>query len=111
MKKLKFLSLSGNYVDYANFRFKRNKHLKDLNLQYTGMSKMPKSLKRNRRLEVLFVGNNPIKFTNNDFNRMKRLKALNLYNVRTSTLPKSIGKLNNLEELDLYFSKHLYKYL
>lgn len=104
LEKLKLLSLSGNYINYSKFKFKKNKHIKDLNIQFTGLTKMPKSLKRNQNLEVLFVGNNPIKFRNNDFKRMPNLKALNLYNVRTSTLPKSIGKLKNLEELDLYYN-------
>ncbi len=105
LEKLKLLSLSGNYIDYGKFKFKNNKHIKDLNLQYTGLVKMPKSIKRNRSLEVLFIGNNELKFRSNDFKRMANLKALNLYNVRTSTLPKSIGKLKNLEELDLYYNE------
>jgi len=104
LEKLKLLSLSGNYINYNKFKFKKNKHIKDLNIQFTGLTKLPKSLKRNQNLEVLFVGNNPIKFRNNDFKRMPNLKALNLYNVRTSTLPKSISKLKNLEELDLYYN-------
>lgn len=102
LKKLKLISLSGNRIDYSQFKFKRNKHVKDLNLQFTSMSEISKSLKRNRRLEVLFLGNNRINFAKNDFNRMKYLKALNLYNLKSQSLPKSIGKLKNLEELDLY---------
>lgn len=104
LKKLKLLSLSGNYIDYRKLKFKKNKHIKDINIQFTGLTKIPKSLKRNQNLEILFVGNNPIRFTKNNFKRMPNLKALNLYNVRTATLPKSINKLKNLEELDLYFN-------
>ena len=104
LKKLRFLSLSGNQINYSSFKFKRNKHLKDLNLQYTGMTKIPKSVRRNSNLEILFLGNNPIKFAKNDFKKMTNLKALNLYNVKTATLPKSIVKLQNLEELDLYYN-------
>ena len=104
LQNLKLLSLSGNYIEYSKFKFKKNKHIKDLNIQFTGLTKLPKSLKKNQNLEISFLGNNPIKFAKNDFKRMTNLKALNLYNIRTSILPKSISKLKNLEELDLYYN-------
>ncbi|WP_064197070.1 MULTISPECIES: leucine-rich repeat domain-containing protein [Emticicia] len=105
-KKLRFLSLSGNYVDYQSFKFKRNSHLKDLNLQFTGLDKIPKGLKKNKKLEILFIGNNDfITFRNKDFKHFKNLKSLNLYNVRAKALPSSIKNLVNLTELDLYHNQ------
>ncbi|WP_460471791.1 leucine-rich repeat domain-containing protein [Emticicia fontis] len=105
IKNLKFLSISNNPINNNKLRFKKNTHIKDLNLQYTGIPYVPRSLSKNRKLEVLFLGNNRfISFRKRDFKKMDNLKALNLYNARLSELPMNVTKLPNLEELDLYYN-------
>lgn len=105
IKNLRFLSLSSNPINNNKIKFKKNTHIKDLNLQYTGIPYMPRSLSKNRKLEVLFLGNNRFKsIRKRDFKKMDNLKALNLYNARLSELPMNVTKLPNLEELDLYYN-------
>lgn len=105
IRNLKFLSLSSNPINTNKIKFKKNTHIKDLNLQYTGIRYMPRSLSKNRKLEVLFVGNNRFsKFRRRDFKKMDHLKALNLYNARLSEIPKNVIQLPDLEELDLYYN-------
>lgn len=105
IKYLKFLSVSGNPITNNGLKFKRNKHLKDVNVQYTHITVIPKTIARNRNLEVLFLGNNRFEsFRKRDFRKMNKLRALNLYNARLSALPINITKLPNLEELDLYYN-------
>ncbi|MFD2522748.1 leucine-rich repeat domain-containing protein [Emticicia soli] len=105
IKNLKFLSISNNPIDNNKLKFKKNNHIKDLNVQYTGIQYIPRSIARNRSLEVLFLGNNRYKkFRKRDFKHMDNLKALNLYNARLSELPLNVTKLKNLEELDLYYN-------
>ncbi|PLK42973.1 leucine-rich repeat domain-containing protein [Emticicia sp. TH156] len=105
MPHLKFLSISNNPVNAHKIRFKKNTHLKDLNLQYTGMGMIPRTLARNRKLEILFLGNNRFeKFRKRDFRKMDSLKALNLYNAGLNEVPLNIIKLKKLEELDLYYN-------
>jgi Leucine-rich repeat (LRR) protein len=105
IKHLKFLSLSNNPINNNKIKFKKNTHIKDLNLQYTGIPYVPRSLSKNRKLEVLFLGNNRFTgFRKRDFKKMDYLKALNLYNARLSELPINVTRLPNLEELDLYYN-------
>lgn len=103
--KLRFLSLSNNPINNNELKFKRNTHIKDLNIQYTGIPLIPRSIAMNRNLEVLFLGNNRFeKFRKRDFKKMNHLKALNLYNARLSELPINVTRLPALEELDLYYN-------
>jgi Leucine-rich repeat (LRR) protein len=105
IKNLKFLSISNNPINNNKIKFKKNTHLKDLNLQYTGIPYIPRSIAKNRKLEVLFLGNNRfVNFRKRDFKKMDNLKALNLYNADLSELPVNVTKLPNLEELDLYYN-------
>jgi Leucine-rich repeat (LRR) protein len=105
IKHLKFLSVSGNPITHNALKFKKNNHIKDVNVQYTHISMVPRTIARNRNLEVLFLGNNRFeKFRKRDFKKMNKLKALNLYNARLSELPFNVTKLPNLEELDLYYN-------
>ncbi|WP_337044819.1 leucine-rich repeat domain-containing protein [Emticicia sp. 17c] len=106
IKHLRFLSLSNNMLDYKRFRVKRNQHLKDLNLQFTGMTRIPRTISKNRQLEVLFLGNNRIEESGKYyFKKMTNLKSLNLYNAGLSKVPANISRLSNLEELDLYYNR------
>ncbi len=103
---LKRLSLLNNAIPNDSVFITRNKHLLALNLQGNRITRVPASVRKNRRLESLWLGNNNLKDLNaRPFPRLRRLTDLNLYNAGLTQLPKSIGRLKRLKILDSYYNK------
>ena len=103
---LKRLSLLGNAIPNDSVFINPNKHLLALNLQSNKLTRVPPSVRHNRRLESLWLGNNDL--TGLDIKTLRRLRwlsDLNLYNAGLTTLPKTIGRLKRVKVLDLYYNK------
>ncbi|MFD1140142.1 leucine-rich repeat domain-containing protein [Larkinella insperata] len=106
MPKLRQLDASYNPLGSDGLHVVRNKHLKILNIQSTGLTAVPKAITKNRRLESLWLGFNNFSGGLNTapLRRIRRLKDLNLYHARLNELPASISRLKRLEVLDLYYN-------
>lgn len=103
---LKRLSLLYNAIPDDSVFFAPNRHLVALNLQGNKLTRVPPSVRRNRRLESLWLGNNALASLDmKPLRRLRRLNDLNLYNAGLTTLPKSIRRLKRLTVLDLYYNK------
>ncbi|MGV3556868.1 leucine-rich repeat domain-containing protein [Larkinella arboricola] len=104
--KLRQLDVSYNPLGSDGLHVARNKHLKILNIQSTGITAVPKAVAQNRRLESLWLGYNNFSGGLNTapLRRMRHLKDLNLYRARLNELPGSISRLKRLEVLDLYYN-------
>jgi len=103
---LKRLSLLYNAIPNDSVFITPNKHLLSLNLQGNRLTRVPPSIRHNRRLESLWLGNN--KLTSLDtktLRRLRRLNDLNLYSAGLTSLPKSIKRLKHVKVLDLYYNK------
>ena len=75
-------------------------------MQKNSLTRMPLSVRQNRRLESLWLGNNNlIQLQANAFRQLRRLTDLNLYGTSLTQLPKSIGQLKRLKVLDLYYNQ------
>ena len=104
--KLKRLSLRQNAIPDDSVFMTRNKHLRSLNLQGNKLTRIPASVRQNRRLESLWMGNNDLKNLDTKALRgLRRLNDLNLYNAGLTHLPKTIGRLKQVKVLDLYYNK------
>ena len=105
MKDLKYINLSKNDLVDNKIKFTKNNHIKTINFQFNSLKKIPKSVKKNRELDILLLGNNPIKVLNNKaFSGLSKLTILNLYNLSLTKIPKGIKKIQNIKELDLYYN-------
>lgn len=104
--KLRQLDVSGNPLGSEGLHVARNNHLKILNIQSTGITALPKTVAKNRRLESLWIGLNDFSGGLNTapLRRLRRLKDLNLYKARLNELPGGISRLKRLEVLDLYYN-------
>ena len=103
---LKRLSLLGNVIPNESVFITPNKHLLSLNLQSNKLTRVPPSIRHNRRLESLWLGNNDLtSLDTKTLRRLRRLTDLNLYNAGLTTLPKTIGRLKRVKVLDLYYNK------
>ena len=103
---LKRLSLLGNAIPNDSVFISPNKHLLTLNLQSNKLTRVPPSIRHNRRLESLWLGNNDLtSLDTKTLRRMRRLTDLNLYNAGLTTLPQTIGQLKRVKVLDLYYNK------
>lgn len=103
---LKRLSLLGNDIPDDSVFITFNNHLLALNLQSNKLTRVPPSVRHNRRLESLWLGNNNL--TSLDMRTLSRLRwltDLNLYNAGLTTLPNTIGRLKRVKVLDLYHNK------
>ncbi|GAB4040438.1 leucine-rich repeat domain-containing protein [Spirosoma gilvum] len=108
---LKRLSVLYNAIPNDSVFITRNKHLRSLNIQGNKLTKIPESIRQNRRLESLWLGYNKLNtLTDTDvktLRRMRRLADLNLYSVGLTRLPNSIGRLKRVKVLDLYYNKFI----
>ena len=103
---LKRLSVLYNAIPNDSVFIIRNKHLQALNLQGNKLTKIPASVRKNRRLTSLWMGNNKLTALDNaSFRGLRRLNDLNLYGVSLTKLPRTIGRLKHLTVLDLYYNK------
>lgn len=103
---LKRLSVLYNAIPNDSVFITRNRHLVALNLQGNKLTKIPKSVRKNRRLESLWMGNNELTaLTNKSFRGLRRLNDLNLYSADLKQLPRTIGRLKRLKVLDMYYNK------
>lgn len=103
---LKRLSLRQNAIPNDSVFITPNKHLLALNLQGNKLTRIPPSIRKNRRLQSLWLGNNDLTELNTEALRgLRRLTDLNLYNAGLTTLPKRINRLKRLTVLDLYYNK------
>jgi Leucine-rich repeat (LRR) protein len=103
---LKRLSLLYNSILDDSLFFTRNKHLVALNVQGNKLTRVPRSVRSNRRLESLWLGNNKLgELDTKTLRRLHRLNDLNLYGAGLTALPKSIRRLKHLRVLDLYYNK------
>lgn len=103
---LKRLSVLYNRIPDDSMFMTRNKHLLSLNIQGNKITRIPRTIRHNRRLESLWVGNN--KLTGVDIKTLKKLRRLNdlnLYNAGLTSVPKGIGRLKHVKVLDLYYNK------
>ena len=106
IQTLKRLSLLYNAIPNDSVFITPNKHLLSLNLQGNKLTRIPPSIRHNRRLESLWLGNNAL--TNLDtktLRRLHRLTDLNLYSAGLTSLPRSIKRLKHVNVLDLYYNK------
>ncbi len=123
-KNVKTLNLGGNKItdirldlkqfiqlDYVDLdhnpiqklRLTRAKHLENINLQGTGMVRVPRSLRKIPNLKSVWLGFNPkLDLKQRDFRRIRNIRDLNLYACSLSTLSPQIKHLKKLEVLDLY---------
>jgi Leucine-rich repeat (LRR) protein len=100
------LSVLYNIIPNDSIFFTRNKHLRSLNLQGNRLTKIPASVRLNRRLESLWMGNNQLTaLTNQSFRGLRRLNDLNLYSAGLTQLPKTASRMKRLKVLDLYYNK------
>ncbi|MVM34829.1 leucine-rich repeat domain-containing protein [Spirosoma sp. HMF4905] len=103
---LKRLSALYNSIPDDSVFITRNKHLLSLNLQGNKLTRIPASVRQNRRLESLWMGNNKLSDIDiKALRRLRRLTDLNLYNAGLSQLPKTMGRLKHVKVLDLYYNK------
>ncbi len=103
---LKRLSLLYNRIPDDSVFITRNNHLLSLNMQGNKLTRVPRAVRQNRRLESLWMGNN--KLTGVDLKTLKtlrRLTDLNLYNAGLTSIPKGIGRLKHVKVLDIYYNK------
>ncbi|WP_420151795.1 leucine-rich repeat domain-containing protein [Spirosoma sp.] len=103
---LKKLSLLQNAIPDDSVFITRNKHLRSLNLQFNRLTRIPESIRQNRRLESLWIGNNKLAELNmTPLRKLRRLSDLNLYNAGLTQLPSTINRLRRVTVLDLYYNK------
>ncbi len=103
---LKRLSLLQNAIPDDSVFITPNKHLLALNLQGNKLTRIPPSIRHNRRLESLWMGNNKLAdLDTKTLRRLRRLNDLNLYSAGLTTLPRSIKRLKHVKVLDLYYNK------
>ncbi len=126
-KNVKMLNLSGNKItdirldlqqfrqlDYVDLnhnpiqklRLTRTRQLENINLQGTGMVRVPRSLRKIPNLKSVWLGFNPkLNLKQRDFKRIRNVRDLNLYACSLSTLSPQIKHLKKLEVLDLYHNR------
>ncbi len=102
LPKLERLSFLYNALTNDSVLFVPNKHLKALNIQGNQLTRLPVSVRQNRRLESLWLGNNHLKTA--DFRGLRRLTDLNIYNAELTACPLTVAKLRRLKVLDLYYN-------
>lgn len=103
-KQLDYLDLNHNPI--RKLKLTRTNQLKNINLQGTGMVRIPGSLKNIRSLRSVWLGFNPkLNLRQRDFRRIRNVEDLNLYACSLSTLSPHIRHLKKLEVLDLYYNQ------
>lgn len=106
LPQLRRLSVLRNDIPDDSVFFTKNNHLTALNLQGNKLTRIPSSVRLNRKLESLWMGNNELSELNTKpLHGLRRLNDLNLYNAGLSRLPASIKRLRHLTVLDLYYNK------
>ena len=106
LPNLKRLSLLENEVGDEGVFFAKNTHLEALNIQHNKLTRVPRSLSKNRNLASLWLGHNALNaLAIRPLKKLKRLYDLNLYETGLTSLPKKMGKLKHLTILDLYHNE------
>lgn len=106
IRTLKRLSVLYNSIPNDSVFIARNTHLVSLNLQGNKLTRIPASVRKNRRLESLWMGNNQLADIDiKTLRRLHRLTDLNLYSAGLTQLPKTIRRLKRVKVLDLYYNK------
>ena len=105
LPKLQRLNLMSNRLQADSVFFTQNKVVTSINLQKNSLTRIPSSVRLNRRLESLWLGNNDLSELNLDaLRRLRRLNDLNLYNTGLTHLPKIVRQLKHVKVLDLYYN-------
>lgn len=103
-KQLDYLDLNHNPV--KKLRLTGTQKLENINLQGTGIVRIPRSLKKVRNLKSVWLGFNPkLNLKRRDFKTIRNVTDLNLYACSLSTLSPQIRHLKKLEVLDLYYNQ------
>ncbi|MBO0931694.1 leucine-rich repeat domain-containing protein [Fibrella aquatilis] len=106
LPNLKRLSLLENEVGDEGVFFAKNTHLEALNIQHNKLTRVPKSISKNRKLASLWLGHNALNtLAISPLKKLKRLYDLNLYETGLTSIPKKIWKLRSLTTLDLYYNE------
>lgn len=101
IKKLKYLNLYLNKINYLPIDISTLIHLEYLNLDNNHLKSIPESIGKLVRLNYLYLGNNRIEFLPDSLGSLNKLKHLDLSWNKISNFPDSIGFLQDLEKLDL----------
>lgn len=81
------------------------KHLKELDLQGTGLSKVPSNLPELTKLQFLYLHDNQITDLPGSIGFLTDLIWLDLERNQLKVLPSEIGRLKNLHRLNLSFNQ------
>ncbi len=100
-RQLDYVDLNHNPIQKLTLT--RTRELENINLQGTGMVRVPRSLKKIPNLKSVWLGfNTKLDLKQRDFKRIRNIRDLNLYACSLSTLSPQIKHLKKLEVLDLY---------
>ncbi len=104
LPKLRMVNVSNNQL--TEWRISRNKSIAILNIQGTGLKRIPKEIGGCKGLSSVWLGfNTGLDLRRRDFRRIRRVRDLNLYRSELTALPRSIRRLRKLEVLDLYHNQ------
>ena len=97
---LQVLDLSSNPLGKLSDRIGDFKHLTQLYLGYTGLSKLPSAIKKLKSLQTLDLQNNPdLTELPKHICHLKNLAVLNLTGINMYRLPSCMSHMSSLEEI------------
>jgi len=105
LERLEYLDLSNNKLEVFPEALRVCKQLRWLNLEFSGITKIPDWLEEFEHLEYLNIStidiDSPGLFASSQIKFPKRLKYLNLRYCQINTIPPSVFELEDLEYLNL----------
>lgn len=91
LKKLRFLSLGFNEIEYLPSEFGLLKNLEDLDLSNNNLKELPKTFGELENLEILDLWDNELTFLPDSFGNLDKSKRINLSENQLNTLPVDFG--------------------